>query len=338
MRSFFFLLIFSTSALAQIDYGSSTVDCDETDLIAGGKIQCRNLHIQATPIWNASVAPLDIQVNGDVIIDAAIDLSGGDSPDDGGNFDDFFGAAGLGGGGEGGRTGSGFPTAAPGVSGGGKGQDGPACGGGGGGGGFLQAALLNGASCGAISGGARGIKFENILVDNFRGGFGGGAGGVGSIISNGGGGGGGGAIRIRAKGNVTINDPLTSNGGAGGNSNADNGGGGGGSGGLIWIQALGNIENNAAISVTGGAGGSSSSGGAGSAGSKGLIRFEDLDGIITGSNPIAGVKFPSKSLKSDISCGTVKNSDENHSAFFQMILGFCIVAVLSNARRLRWRS
>jgi hypothetical protein len=334
MRHFYFLLLLiSFSVHAQIDYGSSVAFCDDDDLEFGGDIQCGSLTISVSPTWQAGALPVNVRVNGDVIINAPLDLSGGNSNPDAGNFDDFFGIAGPGGG-EGGHTNSAFPQDAVGISGGAKGSDGAGCGGGGGGGGYILAGV-SGSDCGLVLGGAGGSAFNSIFIDSFRGGFGGGSGGNG-ISTIGGGGGGAGAIRIRAKGNITINFNLTANGGAGGDSTGDGGAGGGGSGGLIWLQAIGNITNNATITASAGAGGNSSTGGDGSAGSVGVIRLEDADGVISGSGNAAGADVrsvtssSSATLKSDISCGMIKPAAEkDHATFFQMMMGFLIVVSVS---------
>lgn len=343
MRFFYFLLL-SFPAFAQIDYGSSTTPCDETHLQFGGNIQCGSLTISNSPTWDPSAIAIDVQVNGDVVINtlSPINLNGGASSSGATFLDDFFGTAGPGAD-EGGHTNFGFPLSASGASGGGVGGDG-VCGGGGAGGGFAEASLP-GNLCGAVAGGNPGSLYSNIFSSPLRGGFGGGAGGNGPSGLLGGGGGGAGAIRIRAKGNVIINSNITAIGGAGGNSTGDGGGGGGGSGGLIWIQALGNITNNASLNADGGPGGDGdSTGGAdGSAGSRGAIRLEDFDGVIDGSGTIpgyaevlpvgGGIGASSEKLKSSISCGTVL--PKNNDGLFQMMMSFMIVVLMSKMLRRR---
>jgi hypothetical protein len=159
------------------------------------------------------------------------------------------------------------------------------------------------------------------------------------------GGGGGGAIHIIAGGDVTITalGSILADGGDGGDGTdgaaaTDGGGGGAGSGGVIWIQTLGQINHAGNMNADGGFGGAAPDGGIGGNGGRGLIRLEDLDGVISGGGTLPGYTsvdsvisdIGSNSLKSDISCGMIKPAgDEDHSQFFQMIMGFLLVLTAS---------
>lgn len=133
------------------------------------------------------------------------------------------------------------------------------------------------------------------LETNMRGGAGGGAGGEGcDSLANtqpgGAGGAGGGAIHIAAGGNIYINASISVDGAAGGNGlvniNAEAGAGGGGAGGVIFLQAAFDMEITAALSALGASGGTAtgSLAGDGGAGADGIIRLDDFDGSIVGSN------------------------------------------------------
>lgn len=338
MRLFLFLLFISPTLFAQIDTGNGAIpNCTDADIVNGGDIQCGDLTITAGfPGFNPGAAAVDIRVQGNVTIGGALNLDGGIGPSDVVVPDDFFGAAGPGGG-DGGNTNAGNAQPAPGVSGGNVGGQGGVCGAGGGGGGFTNSAPLAaaGLNCAAAVGGTAGSVFTNIFVTAFRGGFGGGCGGDGPLVILGAGGGGGGAIRIRAGGDIVINANITANGGDGGDNTNDGGGGGGGSGGLIWIQALGSITNNGNMNANGGAGGTAASGGNGGDGGTGAIKLEDLDGVIDGvgtlpsyavTTLVSPLTSSTSTLKSDISCGSIapKKDSKSQSLFIQMILGFMI--------------
>lgn len=336
MKLFLLLLTISFPLMAQIDTGNGAIaNCTDADIVNGGNVQCGDLTISgAFPGFNASIPAVDIQVLGDVLINSNLDLDGTDAP----NADNAFGK-GLGGpgAGDGGSPNFGTPEDGPGISGGGAGNT-VVCGSGGGGGGFALAGSA-GSNCAAAAGGIAGPAFTSIFSGVLRGGFGGGAGGdTGTTLGPGGGG--GGALRIRAGGNIVINGIISANGGNGGASGSDGGGGGGGSGGLIWIQAIGNITINANMFASGGAGGNGAGtgGGNGSAGGRGAIRFDDMDGVISGTGSLPGyaqvnsfTSITSPKLNSSISCGMVGAKDQSHLQFSQMFLGFILALGFSFA-------
>jgi hypothetical protein len=358
MRLSFFILLFSFNALAQIDTGNgSDGACTEVTpaLLAGGTLNCATLIISASPAFNPNASALIIKVQGLVSINAALDLSGGD----GINSSSISGVLTPGGSG---GPGAGDGGGTDGVGSLDSGSDASVasgdaadlidvdCGDGGGGAGFIVAGTA-GTPCPLGpslpgNGGAIVPTSEFSLSGPFRGGYGGGAGADSGDPVLGPGGGGGGGIHILAGGDVTITAlgsiiAVGGDGGAGtdGAALTDSGGGGGGSGGAIWIQTLGQINHAGNMNADGGTGGVAPAGGTGGNGGRGLIRLEDLDGVISGGGTLPGYTtvdsviadvIGSSSLKSDISCGTIKPAgDEDHSHFFQLIMGFLLVMTAS---------
>ena len=342
------LLIISFSALAQVDTGTGADGaCNGAipSFVNGGIFNCATLDINAPLNFNPGAAPLIVKVQGNVSITNVVTADGGPGFNNtylNGTAGGISGPGASRGGGEdpGGNLeynlilnstlSPSFGKAAPGGSFG--------CEDGGGGGGFKTAGKP-GTACsgnGLGAGGSAVSSSDFSFGGNFRGGFGGGAGGNSFNGVYGAGGGGGGAIRIVAGGDIFISGlgRIFAIGGAGGPGGPDGGGGGGGSGGVIWLQSLGNIQNDGMIRVTGGAAGEAPGGGIGpgrgGAGSDGFIRFEDMDGIPTGTGTAPGAEIKpilsrsSSSLKSSISCGSVKPNDDSHSAFMQLIVGFFI--------------
>lgn len=348
MRLSFFLLLFSFSAFAQLDVGNgSDGACTQATfgLNNGGTFNCTTLNITgALPAFAAAASPLIFKVQGSVTISFAINLNGANGITNLALSTSSGGDGGPGAGNGGGDDGSGTPLG---------GSDGPpnsgfaasagnlTCGDGGGGAGFSIAGSIGDSCTGGIATpGAGGSVFD--IETLFRGGFGGGAGGDSSDGEYGGGGGGGGAIHIAAGGDVSIASSITANGGDGGNGGAatpDGGGGGGGSGGVIWIQSLGQINMTGSLDALAGTGGdgNTAADGIGGDGGLGFVLLEDIDGSVLGAGVPGyaqiGPVIPlgsSSSLKSDISCGTMKPvGDEDHSQIFQMIMAFLLVIGIS---------
>ncbi|ATH08917.1 hypothetical protein BIY24_13460 [Halobacteriovorax marinus] len=210
---------------------------------------------------------------------------------------------------------------------------------------------------GAIAAGAAGSSsygpesnFENI----FLGGSGGGAGGGGAATnagtphSGGAGGGGGGAIRIIADGDIVVNigASINTNGGNGGDGSGNvSAGGGGGSGGAVFLQASGDIRINGTVSADGGSAGDGTftSNNDGGKGGSGRIRYDDGDGIITGTgstSPSASINtfvssstsaVSSASYDSSISCGRIDldESEKMKYILLTLIMTFSIAYIVS---------
>lgn len=353
MKLSLLLALLSINAFAQIDTGTgSNGACTHLTpaLLAGGTLNCTTLTISATPNFNVGADALIIKVQGAVTISGALDLSGEAGINVRSDLVPELGGAGGPGAGDGGGTDaagtfeSGEDLSI--ASGDGADQFDIDCGDGGGGAGFAVAGT-GGTACPAGPGTpgnagqivpASEFSFSGI----FRGGFGGGAGADGGDSVLGPGGGGGGAIHIIAGGDVTITGSIIANGGDGGTGDedivtpirVDGGGGGAGSGGVIWIQSLGQIVHAGNMEANGGTGGSAPEGGTGGNGGYGFIQLEDLDGIITGGGTLPGYEIVTTvpasigapRLSSDISCGMIKPAgEEDHSPFFQMIMGFLLV-------------
>ncbi|OUR96272.1 hypothetical protein A9Q84_07900 [Halobacteriovorax marinus] len=201
---------------------------------------------------------------------------------------------------------------------------------------------------GVINAGAAGVSsyapesaFESLLVGGSGGGSGGGGDDSGTLHSGGAGGGGGGVLRIQAGGDITVNlgRSITSNGGNGGDgSGAVSGGGGAGSGGAIFLQAEGNILINGSVNATGGTGGDGThaTNNDGGSGGSGRIRFDDGDGIITGTGtitpaayvttlPVTGVQ--QQVFESPISCGSIGVIDKDRS--LKLVLSMVFIMLVS---------
>ncbi len=343
--------IISLSAHAQLDTGTGALGpCTQATFTNGGTYNCGSLTLSSLPAFIPNSTPIIIKVTGIVTISGSVDFSGlpgatvtlgagtipgGDggpgNAGDGGGHSGFVIA-----GGSDASTASGLAANGGAI----------ACEDGGGGGGFAIAGNI-GSLCGSGNGPGAGGSIvpssEFSLTGILRGGFGGGAGGDSSGGVYGSGGGGGGFIKIISGGDITITalGSLLADGGAGGSGTPDGGGGGGGSGGVIWMQTLSNIIVDGLLRADGGIGGSGGAGAAGGLGGHGIIRLEDIDGVVTGLGAgalpvyvdqiVVSSGSASSSLKSDISCGMIKPSeDKNHSLFFQMIMGFLIASGLSS--------
>lgn len=348
------LLLLSFPVFAQLDVGSGGLGpCTQgtAGFNAGGTFECSSLTLSGAINFTDTAAPLIIKVTGPVSITTAVDAFGEDAAMlVAGSFTQVFGGQGGPGAGDGGgedgfnglfpglTTDATLVTPDPSAGRGGAGVGGSGvCGDGGGGAGFRTVGFI-GSVCGGNGAGAAGgtETAAAIFSGTFRGGVGGGAGADSTSTNFGGGGGGGGAIHIIAAGNISITGSIDASGGNGGNGGPDGGGGGAGSGGVIWLQSLGNIDIVGSLTVAGGTGGTVTAGGAGGNGGFGFIRLEDLDGIITGGGSFPGADIrsvvaigSSNALKSDISCGMIKPSEENHAAFMQIVFGFMIVLVMS---------
>lgn len=267
--------------------------------------------------------PLTLLVNGPVVIDGILDLSGGNGTDSGCVAAWFqcpapnnYGVGGAGGGGGGGAGGSSAmdyclsscnTTAPPGTActcgsnggglGGGKRGEYCSTGGGGGGGGHATSGgpgSVN--SAGTAPGGAGGAAYDSLNVDTLASGSGGGSGssGGGANAAGGGAGGGGGAVKIVAS-SITVAGSILAIGGNGGSQivgpcgvEGDGGGGGGGAGGAIWLRAR-TVSASGTVSARGGSGGSGGvsapTGGVGGAGALGRIRI-DSPSVTGTTNPV----------------------------------------------------
>ena len=247
---------------------------------------------------NTVNTPVTLLASGDVTIDGAIDVSGGNSTPvgaagDGNPGDDgVYGIGGPGGfdGGRGGTPGNmiGATGLGPGAGNPSRGVNtigdtaGTGCGGGGAGyiaTGKASETTTDTNKCDSDNEQASGGKIygtETLLP--LIGGSGGGGGSAGSAFAGSGGGGGGGAILIASSGTVTINGKINANGGNSGDAagSLTGGTGGGGSGGAIRIIAT-TLAGNGAITAIGGSAGSytpNDSNSQGGAGSDGRIRLE----------------------------------------------------------------
>ncbi len=356
MRLFLLLIIFSTTAFAQLDVGSNTTsDCLDIDFKTitpppNNIFECKDVIITnlSTSDFFDPTSPLVIKATGTVTI-GTINFSGQPGTDDGNGLTATGGPAGLGGGAGGSfffGGNDGLPashagkTGSPSICGAGQAE------GSGGSGGSLETPGEAGYD-GAFADpgemiGAAGAPGSTITIDpmNFLvAGSGGGTGGKGcnpADLVAGAGGGGGGGIQIISAGNVSVTGTVNVSGGNGGVAPNFSGGGGGGSGGVIIIQTLGQITINT-LNAAHGTGGANSTitnsggdpDGDGGNGAPGKIILEDWDGTVTGTfdptiteinrlGPIPKVN----SLNSDISCGTLTKTNEEHNQIFQIAVGF----------------
>lgn len=370
---FSFLYVTPTTA---IDVGDgSDGACVATSFTSTTKryYQCTSLTIDTaldlfkagsgSPAVNGG-AQLIIKVQGEVVINNTIDLSGAAGVDG----DAFLTVKPGGSAGAGGSAGGNAQLAAAnGLNGNGAGGGiagnyvipvvADSIGGGGGGGSYnTKSAIepLDGDSIGDGSGsgsaGANGNSFgaEASFETSFAGGSGGGAGGSASDagpVTGSSGGGGGGALRIIAGGNITLNGIIKSNGGNGGGTGAsiNSGGGGGGSGGAIWLQAAGDITGTGSIEALGGLKGLNNGfAGYGGEGSLGRIRLDDSNGVaaLASVNPLSqgGIIFTPTAIPSSeiarqyasvIACGRVSLEDEKPiNNLINLLLGMMIAAAL----------
>ena len=333
---------------------------------------CSSLFVSGN-IFVVGQHSLVIRVDGDVIIQGIIDITGdngspgllaagslnggagGSGGYDGGgidalNADGNDGEDGeFGGGGRGGQTGI---------------TQGNEAGGGGGSGGRLgDPSAVGDDGTGTGIGGRGGetpqapVHSEEMLWENVIGGRGGGAGGAGdfrgAFASGGSGGGGGGGMAIYALGTITLRGTIDVQGGVGGDgawraspSNGPGGGGGGGSGGIIHLVSNNNIIiDGGSLNASGGQGGTGGNdsgtirGGDGSDGGDGKIRLEDPDGRITEQGatsiiPQAEFLKINKSFESDIAFACGHIDDHPHESFFSLIMGFLLALLILIARRL----
>lgn len=356
------LLLASLNSYAQLDTGNGGPDpCTEADVpAAGGTLECTSLLLSGGAIaQNNDANPLVIKVTGNVQITGLVTIKGQAGTTLSVNtFSQVFGGQGSFGAGDGGGE-DGFGVLFQGMLTdssaidpfAGSGQEATAsslvCGDGGGGAAMrtLASASPAGTACGGSGSpgvAASAVTADTIFNGTFRGGAGGGAGGDGptSPFEFGAGGGGGGALHIIAGGDINITSTIDARGGNGGDGGIDGGGGGAGSGGVIWLQSLRNINISGSLNVLGGTGGTATAGGVGGNGGDGFIRLDDADGVITG-----GGSFPnaitnalsatasSSTLKSDISCGTVKPSEERDNMLLQLILAFLAVEIFARLVR-----
>ncbi len=254
-------------------------------------------------------APLEIKVQGAVLIEGTIDLRGGDGEDvnttlttipSGGTAAAGGGAGGNGGQGSTASNGSdGTPTNSDadgmGLGGGASASAvlGDGSGGGGGGGHANLPASHNGEN-GGVGGGTGGLGgpqfgFTDPYVTEFVGGSGGGGGGgynlgaVNAQSSGGAGGGGGGALRLMAASIevAAVTGKILATGGSGGSqANADThaGAGGGGAGGTVVLFSREDIVIDGELYATGGMRGVGGHGGDGGNGAIGRTRLENGNG------------------------------------------------------------
>lgn len=336
MRLFYFLLpiCFIHQSFA-LDCVSGAPGAGQIQINSGGVYNCDNLFITTDlNLTGVGGAVLEINVALDTQITANITLNGANGVN--GNTAPLAGAAaGPGAGGGGGVDGLSNPeNAEDDIAGNnlanGKAAGPDVCPNGGGGGGLFTAGLP-GSPCATTgtpvgAGGASASPVEFDFGALFRGGYGGGSGGL-NTGDVGTGGGGGGALHIISLGNVLIGTGVTisARGGIGGNAIGDGGGGGGGSGGALWIQATGTITNNGTIDLRGSAGGRNILTGAdGGDGGDGRFQFESSAGTTngTGLTPASISASSTPSLKSDIACGTIAKSNDDHNLSFQVMMGF----------------
>ncbi len=208
--------------------------------------------------------PIVLVVEGDVMVNGTIDLSGGH---------EMVTLAGPGGG-LGGELSSNDGNEGAGVCGGGGGLDnaGNAGGGGGGGGGFAGMGGLGGVAVDGALGGVGGLVCGEETLMPLVAGSGGGSGGDGSGGDTGWpGGGGGGAIQISSKTSVRGGGSFIVRGGDG-DTGMSGGGGGGGSGGAVLLEAPDLTLTSLDITVEGGSGGVAGGGGGGGGGG-GRVRL-----------------------------------------------------------------
>lgn len=332
MRWILLTALFSSSLYGQaIDTGNgssgactgATIASGTGDNSSGTQIvyNCTSLTVSASPSFPSGGLPIVVKVQGQVLINAALNLSGGNGT--------YSSSASGGVGGPGAGAGGAYSfggNPAPGTGGGDNGVNSGACGGGGGAGSFISLGAAGVACPSGSAGGNAGASTYDPFVSTFRGGFGGGSGGEGPPGDAGSGGGGGGAIHIMAGGNVDINANLSARGGNGGSATGTQKGGpgGGGSGGVIWIQTLGQLTNNGTIDVSGGTGGTSPEGSRGGNGGNGVFKLEDSDGVISGTG--SGTSSASSKLSSSISCGSLQENDKQ--TLPTIVLGFTMIMFL----------
>lgn len=287
-------------------------------------LNCDSLTISSPINLSHISGPIEISVNGDVLISSSVNLSGFSGQPL--SIDLSPGAlGGPGGSPSGGRD---FLEAQPTPDNPHSGFRGEYenllnCADGGAGGGFSEAGK-NGTPCtnSNLTPSLGGVAFNYSNIEStLRGGFGGGTGGGNSGPPIFGGGGGGGAIYINATGKVTITSKasITANGGNGANSTNSNGGGGGGSGGVIIIQGS-ELDIKGRLQALGGLGGKSPFKGHGGAGGPGLIRLKTASGDQDFIGVKPEIRIEELKLDSPISCGMVKTKEESRNTFFQIII------------------
>lgn len=296
-------------------------DATSNTTIAGGTYNFSSFRIRpGVTVTVTGSAPLVVLSKGEVLIEGALNLRGGDGGE-GPPANSPGGVGGAGGGGGGGAGGAGgFYTSTylqhtPGSGGAGGGPGGgvqawdDGIGPGGGGGGFATPGGQGGtATCCAsrcsgfwsppyeLAGSAGGSAYGAAPMAQLLGGSGGGGGGFGGADngSGGGGGGGGGAVKIVAT-TIKVPGTIDARGGLGGDEypGRDGGAGGGGSGGSVWLRAA-SVQASGSVLATGGAGGSTSIGGScglggvGGTGAPGRIQIDA--GSVSGStSPAYGV-------------------------------------------------
>ncbi|EPZ49802.1 hypothetical protein M902_0557 [Bacteriovorax sp. BAL6_X] len=296
-----FLLISSTT-FGAVDTGDgSDLSCNWVGAIPSGTYNCTDLTTTGA-ITITGGNPLIIKVQGDVTIDHTISVAEGIA----GGYGPGLGPATL--------PGSEGSSATNASCGGSSFADIGGSGGAGGSHTTLGSNGGSGVSSGPVDGsdtlsapGSTSVTYDSALSleSQMLGGAGGGNGGGGCEQGGGTepggtpGGSGGGIIHIAAGGDMYINASILANGGAGqpGTTSAsgDSGGSGGGAGGIIFLQANGNIELNSALDASGGNGGAAGGvlGRAGGDGGDGIIRLDELDGVITG---VGGSYSPSPTI------------------------------------------
>ncbi len=354
MRILILITFIINSAFAQIDPGTGVEgNCTEGSFLLPATdpltntYDCQDVAIGNLSIVNDPTLPLTIRATGTVTITGTVSFNGSNAVEDNG------GAGGPAGGGNGGTNQFGVATSGEPAfpNQGGNNPTDPSCsnpgsaeGSGGGGGSLIsfgdpgfKGTLSSGIGPVITDPGTPGQDLITFNVNNFVfAGSGGGPGGAGCENSSttgqtpGGGGGGGGAIKIISAGDITITGSINVSGGNGGTTTTISGGGGGGSGGIIALQSLSKINLNSTLLALGGQGGTNSTpgeSGNGGNGAPGYIYLEDkVDGIRTYTGSFTPPPSPSKqSLNSDISCGTIAESEESHSnALMLMALGFLL--------------
>ncbi len=338
MRIFLVLpfILFSAKVWSQACTGATIIAG-----IPGNTYNCATLNISAgTYNFPANAAFVRVIVTGDVTIDSGVvlNLEGADGVPD--TTEAQPGGVGGPGATDGGGNVAGPQDAADTPNGGAQGGSDPVCGGGGGGGGFVTNAEA-GTPCANSAGGVAGLLYD--ITNGFRGGFGGAAGGLGDFgfpLSTATGGGGGGAIWISSGGDFINNGNINVSGGNGAVGIVKSGGGGGGSGGAIRLTATGQLINNGIFTLNGGTGGAGNAAGArGGDGADGLFELIDADNVIagvgTGAIGLSGAD--TETFRSSISCGAVKNKN-NEQMLFQMMTGFMLIVLISKIRALVRRS
>jgi hypothetical protein len=331
--------------------------CTETDLLAGGEINCTELTINANALTFYNIPAITVRVSGQVRINGTLNLSGGNGVNIADTTDTQVGSQAGPGAGTGGWWEEiddfGNPKVNPTTI-----SDSPGagqiatCDGGGGGGGFSSRGgdglceIDDPNQSPGIGG-----NTSSPFTGNFRGGFGGGSGKYASAMGTGGGG--GGTIRIIAGDDVLIDGAILANGGNGGSVSSDGGGGGGGSGGAIWIQTSGRIEVIGILNAKGGQGGEGQTSGLGTnrpdggSGGNGYIRLEASRGIeLASANEVfptpelinLPVENNTETLKSGISCGSITDggsSGPTSNMLFGFALSFILMSLLKASARFK---